>query len=155
MRPKLRLAERRRQRLTAEQCAFSLRFSSTQRDARRPPPVGNSVQYDDPEGAAGVRRSCGPTPEDAGWISYDLARNLRRKSGIGALGVASGNIGWLNGKRPWIIGRVTIERETVTLWRPTGSEELALVEASSWREWPPRLSGQPIFYPVLERSTRP
>jgi hypothetical protein len=35
------------------------------------------------------------------------------------------------------------------LWRPTGPEELALVEASGWREWPPRLSGQPIFYPVL------
>jgi len=34
--------------------------------------------------------------------------------------------------------------ETVTLWRPTGPEELALVEASGWREWPPRLPGQPI-----------
>ena len=39
--------------------------------------------------------------------------------------------------------------ETVTLWRPTGPEELALVEASGWRQWPPRLRDQPIFYPVL------
>lgn len=39
--------------------------------------------------------------------------------------------------------------ETVTLWRPTGPEELALVESSGWREWPPRLPDQPIFYPVL------
>lgn len=39
--------------------------------------------------------------------------------------------------------------ETVTLWRPTGLEELALVEASGWRAWPPRLRDQPIFYPVL------
>lgn len=39
--------------------------------------------------------------------------------------------------------------DTVTLWRPTGPEELALVEASGWREWPSRLPGQPIFYPVL------
>jgi hypothetical protein len=39
--------------------------------------------------------------------------------------------------------------DTVTLWRPAGPEELALVEASGWREWPPRLPGQPIFYPVL------
>lgn len=38
--------------------------------------------------------------------------------------------------------------ETVTLWRPTGPEELTLVEASGWREWPPRLPDQPIFYPV-------
>ncbi|MCA4135648.1 hypothetical protein [Arthrobacter sp. M4] len=40
-------------------------------------------------------------------------------------------------------------QETVTLWRPTGPEELALVESSGWREWPPRLPEQPIFYPVL------
>ncbi len=42
--------------------------------------------------------------------------------------------------------------ETVTLWRPTGPEELALVEASSWRSWPPRLPDQPIFYPVLNEE---
>ncbi len=41
--------------------------------------------------------------------------------------------------------------ETVTLWRPTGPEELALVEASGWRRWPPRLPEQPIFYPVLNQ----
>jgi hypothetical protein len=46
--------------------------------------------------------------------------------------------------------------ETVTLWRPTGPDELALVEASGWLEWPPRLPEQPIFYPVLneEYATR-
>jgi hypothetical protein len=42
--------------------------------------------------------------------------------------------------------------ETVTLWRPTGPEELALVEASGWREWPPRRQGQPTFYPVLNQE---
>ena len=42
--------------------------------------------------------------------------------------------------------------ETVTLWRPTGPEELALVEASGWRAWPPRLPDQPIFYPVLNED---
>jgi hypothetical protein len=44
------------------------------------------------------------------------------------------------------------DTETVTLWRPTGPEELALVEATGWRSWPPRLPGQPIFYPVLNRE---
>jgi hypothetical protein len=39
--------------------------------------------------------------------------------------------------------------EMVTLWRPTGPQELALVEASGWRRWPVRLSEQPIFCPVL------
>jgi hypothetical protein len=50
---------------------------------------------------------------------------------------------------------VTAE-ETVMLWRPTGPAELALVEASGWRAWPPRLPDQPIFYPVLneEYATR-
>jgi len=35
------------------------------------------------------------------------------------------------------------------LYRPTGQKELDLVEESGWKAWPPRLSDQPIFYPVL------
>lgn len=42
--------------------------------------------------------------------------------------------------------------ETVTLWRPTGPTELALVEEANWRAWPPRLPDQPIFYPVLNED---
>jgi hypothetical protein len=38
------------------------------------------------------------------------------------------------------------------LSRPTGPAELALVEASDWREWPPRWPDQPIFYPVLSQE---
>ncbi|MFF9625706.1 ADP-ribosylation/crystallin J1 [Streptomyces griseosporeus] len=41
---------------------------------------------------------------------------------------------------------------TTTLYRPTGPEELALVEASGWTAWPPRLPEQPIFYPVLNEE---
>jgi len=39
--------------------------------------------------------------------------------------------------------------ETTTLYRPVGPAELALIEASGWKAFPPRLPGQPIFYPVL------
>jgi hypothetical protein len=39
--------------------------------------------------------------------------------------------------------------ETTTLYRPTGKNELALIEASGYTKFPPRLLGQPIFYPVL------
>jgi len=39
-----------------------------------------------------------------------------------------------------------------TLWRPCGPVELALVEQSGWRRWPPRLDWQPIFYPVLNET---
>ena len=38
--------------------------------------------------------------------------------------------------------------ETVTLYRPTGPEELKLVKDSGSKKWPPRLPEQPIFYPV-------
>jgi hypothetical protein len=38
--------------------------------------------------------------------------------------------------------------ETITLYRPTGPEELTLLAQSGFRQWPPRLPEQPIFYPV-------
>jgi hypothetical protein len=42
--------------------------------------------------------------------------------------------------------------ETVILYRPTGPQELALVEASGFKKWPPRLPEQPIFYPVTNEA---
>jgi hypothetical protein len=47
---------------------------------------------------------------------------------------------------------LVVDVETVTLWRQTGPQELALVERSGWRAWPPRLADQPIFYPVLNEE---
>jgi hypothetical protein len=41
---------------------------------------------------------------------------------------------------------------TVTLYRPVGSKELALIEASGFRAFPPRLPEQPIFYPVTNEA---
>lgn len=41
---------------------------------------------------------------------------------------------------------------TITLFRPVGPKELVLIEASGWREFPPRLPEQPIFYPVLNEE---
>ena len=37
----------------------------------------------------------------------------------------------------------------VLLYRPVGAKELALIAASGWRAFPPRLPHQPIYYPVL------
>lgn len=37
----------------------------------------------------------------------------------------------------------------MTLFRPVGLQELELIAATGWRAFPPRLEGQPIFYPVL------
>jgi hypothetical protein len=38
------------------------------------------------------------------------------------------------------------------LYRPVGQEELNLIQSSSYREFPPRLPHQPIFYPVLNEE---
>ncbi|MBR5750878.1 MAG: hypothetical protein IKX84_00690 [Clostridia bacterium] len=38
------------------------------------------------------------------------------------------------------------------LYRPVGSAELRLIEESGYRAFPPRLAGQPIFYPVLNEA---
>ena len=41
---------------------------------------------------------------------------------------------------------------TISLFRPVGARELALIAATGYRAFPPRLPSQPIFYPVLTES---
>ncbi|MDR1940208.1 MAG: hypothetical protein LBQ40_05380 [Clostridiales bacterium] len=38
------------------------------------------------------------------------------------------------------------------LYRPVGQKELDLIEKSRYKEFPPRLEGQPIFYPVVNKQ---
>lgn len=45
-----------------------------------------------------------------------------------------------------------MSEDTVTLYRPTGPKELALVAESGFKRWPPRLPDQPIFYPVTNEA---
>jgi hypothetical protein len=42
--------------------------------------------------------------------------------------------------------------DSVTLYRPVGPEELALIRESGFRRFPPRLPQQPIFYPVISEA---
>jgi len=44
------------------------------------------------------------------------------------------------------------DQATITLYRPTGPNELDLVRASGYKRWPPRLPEQPIFYPVTNEG---
>ncbi len=44
------------------------------------------------------------------------------------------------------------QQNFVTLFRPVGQKELDLIEQSGWRVFPPRLTFQPIFYPVLNEG---
>jgi hypothetical protein len=46
----------------------------------------------------------------------------------------------------------TLKMSTITLYRPVGGAELALIRDSEWSAFPPRLPEQPIFYPVLEEE---
>ncbi len=41
---------------------------------------------------------------------------------------------------------------TVTLYRPVGEAELELIARSAYRRFPPRIAGQPFFYPVCTRD---
>jgi hypothetical protein len=41
-----------------------------------------------------------------------------------------------------------VNKETTTLYRPVGPEELELIKQSDFKKFPPRLFYQPIFYPV-------
>ncbi len=41
---------------------------------------------------------------------------------------------------------------TTTLYRPVGPEELELIRLSDWKQFPPRLPEQPIFYPVTNEA---
>jgi hypothetical protein len=42
--------------------------------------------------------------------------------------------------------------ETAILFRPVGEAKFLLIRDSGWREFPPRLPEQPIFYPVLNQE---
>ena len=47
---------------------------------------------------------------------------------------------------------IKVNAEMTILYRPVGQKELALIAASGYREFPPRLPEQPIFYPVLNEE---
>jgi hypothetical protein len=40
-------------------------------------------------------------------------------------------------------------QNTVMLFRPAGETEPGLIRDKQWKAFPPRLPGQPFFYPVL------
>ena len=42
--------------------------------------------------------------------------------------------------------------DTVVLYRPVGPEELELIRQSNFSSFPPRLTQQPFFYPVVSEE---
>src|SRR5881628_1691338 len=47
---------------------------------------------------------------------------------------------------------MNVNTKVTILYRPVGPKELELIAASGYREFPPRLPEQPIFYPVLNEE---
>jgi len=45
-----------------------------------------------------------------------------------------------------------VPEDVATLYRPIGQKELDLIAESGFQSFPPRLPGQPIFYPVLNEE---
>jgi len=96
--------------------------------------------------------------EDALWaavsVGGDIDTNGAIVGGIVALytGVAGIPEEWRASREPLppldAAGADADSPETVTLFRPVGPQELALIRASGYRAFPPRLPAQPIFYPV-------
>jgi len=45
-----------------------------------------------------------------------------------------------------------MKNKTMTLYRPTGPQELELIKQNKYKHWPPRLPEQPIFYVVTNEA---
>lgn len=92
--------------------------------------------------------------EEALWLTVsglgDRDTTCAIAGGIVAIstGVEGIPTAWLQAREPL----PKSDRETITLFRPTGPKELALIKESGDREFPPRLPEQPIFYPVLNEE---
>ena len=85
----------------------------------------------------------------------DIDTNCAIVGGIVALAVGEGGLPaeWRQSREPlprWPFGAAA--GTTITLYRPVGPKELALIAASGYRAFPPRLPEQPIFYPVTNED---
>ena len=46
-----------------------------------------------------------------------------------------------------------MDQDLVILFWPTGQTELDSIQASGWKEFPPRLPEQPFFHPVVNETS--
>ncbi|MEO0935538.1 MAG: ADP-ribosylglycohydrolase family protein, partial [Cyanobacteria bacterium J06641_2] len=100
--------------------------------------------------------------EEALWLTVsglgDRDTTCAIAGGIVALSAGIENIPdtWLQAREvlpKWIdLNKQELETETVILYRPVGEKELVLIQESGYKQFPPRLPEQPIFYPVLNQE---
>lgn len=100
--------------------------------------------------------------EQALWLTVsgfgDIDTTCAIAGGIVAMytGVEGIPKAWLESREPlpnWPFQEQdAAQTETITLFRPTGPKEVALIRESGWKAFPARLPEQPIFYPVLNEE---
>lgn len=85
----------------------------------------------------------------------DVDTNCAIVGGIVAarVGLAGLPVEWRQSREPLPIWPfIDGSAATITLYRPVGEAEFALIAASGYAAFPPRLPEQPIFYPVLSEA---
>ncbi len=93
---------------------------------------------------------CTPLQKSEVWLQ-ELAQNdgsHPRAAGYAELAKIVHN--W-DGWKAWFKNINISDQETVTLFRAVGKKEMELIKESDFMAFPPRLSFQPIFYPVLDK----
>lgn len=116
-------------------------------------------------GGGAVYMHCSAGIHGTGMIAYALLRYLGHDPAaactsmhalrtVTATGVGEHRIAWgdafASGAPP--APAPDPDEATEVLYRPTGPKELELVAATGYTRWPPRLPGQPIFYPVTNEA---
>ncbi len=52
----------------------------------------------------------------------------------------------------WLRKKFYTKKKEMLLFRPVNQGELELIIQDGWNRFPPRLEGQPVFYPVLNEA---
>jgi lysophospholipase L1-like esterase len=94
---------------------------------------------------------CTPLQESEIWQKELAANDGSHPRAAGYAELARLVHNW-DGWKAWFKNINISDKETVTLFRAVGKKEMELIKESDFLEFPPRLSFQPIFYPVLHEE---
>ncbi|MEG4865679.1 MULTISPECIES: GDSL-type esterase/lipase family protein [unclassified Microcoleus] len=94
---------------------------------------------------------CTPLQKSEIWLQELAQNDGSHPRAVGYAELARIIHNWESWK-DWFKNITVSERETVTLFRAVGKKEMELIKESDFLAFPPRLSFQPIFYPVVQKA---
>ena len=94
---------------------------------------------------------CTPLEKSEIWIKELTENDGSHPRAAGYTELAKIVHNW-DGWKAWFKNINISDKETVTLFRAVGKKEMELIKESDFLAFPPRLSFQPIFYPVLQKA---